>query len=130
MKREAKFGLLFRHWLKANPRLSGAFELKQTTRNSLPFNAVAEHQLEALRAVNNDGLLYKAPDDSIGQKPFDYFYLRNAPAYVVVKFPKFFVAITIETFILEKSRSKRKSLLSGRAKDIASFVVELSPVRD
>ena len=125
IRREAIFGNLFRHWLMANPRFSSAFELKQTTGTSLPFSAVPDHQLDALRAANNNGLLYKAPDDSAGVKPFDYFYLRNAPAYVVIRYRGFFVLIAIETFLHEKKMSKRKSLTGSRAKEISTVTVLL-----
>ncbi len=126
-KREADFGSTFRHWLRANPLLNAAFELKQTTGNSIPFSVVKDHQVAALQAADSDvGILYKAPDDSRGVKPFDFFYLRRALAFIVIKYPKFFVIIDIETFIKERDViSKRKSLTAGRAKEIASFVVPL-----
>src|SRR5689334_9672946 len=125
IKREAKFGQLFRAWIKANPRCSGAFELKQTTTNSILFDAVKEHQINALQAVKTNGLLYKAPDDSAGIKPFDFFYLRQSPAYIVIRYPKFFCLIDIDTFLLEKKRSKKKSLISSRADEIAIVTVSL-----
>jgi len=105
-KREADFGTYFRHWLKSHPMYSGAFELKQTTGKSLPFPDVQEHQIEALQAASSrHGILYKAPDDSRGIKPFDYFYLRNAPAWVVIKFPDAFHIISISNFVEEKEKS-------------------------
>lgn len=126
MKKEVNFGVMFRHWLKANPMFSAAFELKQTTGTSIPFNSVADHQIEALQAANSKyGILYKAPDDSRGIKPFDYFYLRNAPAYIVIKFPKSFHIISIENFVHEKKISTRKSLTAERAKDISIKSVKL-----
>lgn len=127
MKREAKFTQLFRHWLKANPDFcfSAAFELKQTTSSSIPFSAVEEHQLDALSAaLTKTGILYKAPDDSRGVKPFDLFYLRMARAYIVIKFPKHFEIITVETFLMEKMRSEKKSLTAGRAKEISVVSVK------
>lgn len=123
-KREANFGLTFRHWLKANPLISGAFELKQTTSNALAFNAVKDHQIDALLASESKtGILYKAPDDSMGIKPFDYFYLRNALSFIVIKYPKFFVLIEPERFLKEKKESKRKSLTSSRASEIAAYTI-------
>lgn len=126
IKREAEFTRLFRHWLRANPMdSSAAFELKQTTGDSLPFSDVQEHQLDGLLAAENSGLLYKAPDDSRSVKPFDLFYLRGAPSYVVIRYPKFFVLIKTELFIEEKETSARKSLTGKRAREIASEVVEI-----
>ncbi len=126
-KREANFGILFRHWIKANPMFNSAFELKQTTTNSIPFSDVQEHQLEALMAVqiNKSGLLYKIPDDSRGVKPFDYVYLKNALAFVVIKYPTCFVLIEPQKFLNERDSSKRKSLTSERAKAISSISVDL-----
>lgn len=126
MKREANFTLVFRHWLKANPMISGAFELKQTQSNALAFDQVKEHQLEALMAVRHakTGFLYKAPDDSRGVKPFDMFYLKSASAYVVIKYPGEFSMIDIDTFLLEKQRSKRKSLTCARAREISIISIK------
>ncbi len=118
-KREADFGLQFRKWIEKNPRISAAYELKQCT-TSLPFNAVEDHQVAALMTVKGrKGFIYKISDESRGQKPFDCFYLRNAPAYVVIKYTGFFCMIDIETFVMERDRSKRKSLTGGRAKEIS-----------
>lgn len=125
-KREADFGILFRSWLKANPLFSAAFELKQTTSNSFPFSSVEDHQIDALLAAKSEkGILYKAPDDSRGVKPFDFFYLRGAPAFIVIKYPKNFHIIGVDTFILERERSQRKSLTSERAEAISMITVDL-----
>ena len=126
IKREANFGTLFRHWLKANPLShSCAFELKQTTSDSLPFSDVKEHQRDALLTVETRHLLYKAPDDSRSVKPFDYFYLSNTKAYVVIRYPDCFCLISIYKFIREEMKSDRKSLTSVRAREISTTVVEL-----
>jgi len=126
IKREAKFTTLFRHWLRANPMSSAAFELKQTTSGSIPFDAVQEHQIVALLAAKSrNGILYKAPDDSRGVKPFDLFYLRSADAYVVIKYPGVFFIIEVEDFFREQTVSKRKSLTLERAREI-SFIEVLS----
>lgn len=124
-KREANFTLRFRHWLKANPSISAAYELKQTTTDSIPFSAVKEHQIEALQAVKSPhGLLYKAPDDSRGVKPFDLFYLRNTAACVVVKYPREFSIIDVDMWVTEQKRSKRKSLTCARAREISINTVK------
>lgn len=128
-KREADFTLLFRHWLKAE-RVGGissaAFELKQTTSNSLPYDAVKDHQIDALLASKSSkGFLYKAPDDSRGIKPFDMFFLKRAGAYVVIKYPDFFCIIEVDAFIYSKDMSDRKSLTAAEARKIADVVEEL-----
>lgn len=125
IKREQQFTLQFRHWIKANPQpLCCAFELKQTTADSIPFSAVQEHQLDALIAsASEKGLLWKLPDDSRGIKPFDMFYLTRADGYVVIKYPDFFCLIGVYEFIKEKALSKRKSLTADRAREIAYIVI-------
>lgn len=128
MKREALFTLKFRHWLKSYGRWpSSAFELKQTTGSSIPFDAVQEHQIEALLAckVHGGGFLYKAPDDSRGVKPFDMFYMRHSGAFVVIKYPKEFSIVDVDVFLLEKKRSKRKSLTMERAREISTVTIKL-----
>lgn len=121
-KREAEFGKQFRAWIKAQKDLpSSAFELKQTTIDYISFSALQEHQEYALLAASREGLLYKAPDDSRGVKPFDFFYIKKAPAFVVIKYPKGFEGIAIENFIAEREKSQRKSLTYERAKQISTF---------
>lgn len=126
IKREANFQIKFGHWLKAvflQQYAGGAFELKQTTTDSLPFSDVKEHQLLALQAVKTGRFYYKIPDDSVGQKPFDCLGLSGLDAFVVIKYPEGFVLIDIDDFIKEDKRSKRRSLTYARAKAIATIIV-------
>jgi hypothetical protein len=121
-KREADFGKQFRAWVRAQKDLpSAAFELKQTTIDYISFSALQDHQEAALLAATTTGLLYKAPDDSRGVKPFDFFYLKRVPAFVVIKYPNGFEGITIENFIAEREKSNRKSLTHAKASEISSF---------
>ncbi len=123
-KKEAKFGLQFRKWIMSHPQLSGAYELKQCS-SAFPFSELSDKQILALQLVNSDnGFLYKAPDDTQGSKVLDYYYYRNAPAYVVIKYPKEFSIISINTFLLEKKRSKRKSLTMLRARELSTVTVK------
>lgn len=122
-KREANFGLLLRHWLKANPRLSSAFELKQTTGSSISFDCFEPGQTDYLLAIKSDkGALIRVQGGS-GEP--DYVYLRNAPANVVIRFPREFHLIDIDTFLLEKKRSKRKSLTNERAREISIVSIKM-----
>jgi hypothetical protein len=122
IKREALFGRQFRAWLKDKNFPPAAFELKQTTRNTFPFKYVKEHQINALLAASRaEGILYKAPDDSRGVKPFDFFYLRHAKAYVVIKYPRGFVLVTIKNFVEEAEVSIRGSMSYERALAICDF---------
>ena len=126
-KKEANFGVLFRHWLKANPTFSQAYELKQTAIDSLPFSALEDHQALYLQAIKSKhGTLIRVQGS--GGEP-DYVYLRSCPASIVVKFPREFSVIDIDTWLLERSRSKRKSLTAERASAISTVTVLLSNVR-
>lgn len=120
--KEKDFQTTFNHWVKAVHKKTGAFELKQTKTDSLPFSAVAPHQEHALINVKKGTLVYKIPDVGY-QNPFDCFSMTNEDAYVVVKYPKFFVLIDIFDWLNEKERSTRKSLNSERAKEIATIIV-------
>lgn len=122
-KRESDFGVLLRHWFKKNPRYSCSIECKQTTTDSIPFNAVEQGQIDWALAISSPkGALVRV----IGQsgEP-DYIWCCNMPAYIAMRYPKFFCLIGIETFLLEKGRSKRKSLTSERAKEVSVVVVPL-----
>jgi hypothetical protein len=54
----------------------------------------------------------------------DYVYLRNAPAWIVIKYPTAFEIIDVETFIMERDRSKVKSLTHQRAREISTMSVK------
>ncbi len=122
-KREADFSMVFRHWLRANPRFSCAFECKQTSANAIAFDALEEHQADYLRAITGPkGVLIRV--QGVNGEP-DYVYLRNFPASVVIKFPGVFHIISIDTFLVEKKKSLRKSLTSARAGEISVISVKL-----
>lgn len=122
-KNEADFSIRFRHWLKANPTITGAYEMKQTSKDSIPFNALEEHQADYLQAIKSrKGVLIRV--QGTNGEP-DYIYLRNEPAWIVVKFPAEFCVISIDAWIMEAKRSKRKSLTSERASSISTITVKL-----
>lgn len=124
MKREADFTRVFQKWAKASNAIltPTAFELKQTTTESIPFSAVKDHQLAALEAVaSNQGFIYKISDGSAGFKPFDLFYMRQCMAFVVIKYPREFFLINVFSFKEEKKSSKRRSLTRERAREISVF---------
>lgn len=127
MRREAKFQTVFRSWLKANPIwTSAAFELKQTTKHYINFSEIKEHQIDALLAAKHSCILYKIPDDSRGIKPVDFFYLRAAAAFIVIRYPDFFCLIDIDDFFKEKNKSDSvASLTAPRAIRIAFQVIRL-----
>lgn len=117
-KREASFQTQFNLWLREHYEGSGAFELKQTQTDSIPFSAVKEHQIAGLLASKHGTLIYKIPDETRSFKPFDSFILRNTPAFVVIKYPQGFVIIDVDIFVQESTTSTRKSLTYSRALEL------------
>lgn len=120
---ERKFQTLFLKWVRHQSKLSSAaFELKLTKGGALPFNALKEHQAEALYAAKHSRIAHKIADDSVGFKPFDCFMLKNVPAFVVVSYytrgEKKFYMIDIDDWKKEQETSKRKSLTKERAAEI------------
>jgi hypothetical protein len=122
-KKEADFGVALRAFLKAHPRETCAIELKQTKTDSLPFSAVEDRQIAYGEAISGDkGVLMRV--EGVNGEP-DYVYLRGEPAFICIRYPKQFSFITVGTFKLERSRSKRKSLIYSRAKEISILTVPM-----
>ncbi len=126
MKQEADFSIRLRHYLKAHPLpVSTHLEVKDSRgKDSFPFNELKDEQInQALASKSDKGNLIRISVGTIGCP--DYIWFRNAPAYIVIKYPLGFVFIDIENFILERDRSSRKSLTWERAQQIAVRVVHL-----
>ncbi len=121
--KEKDFQSFFNKWIKNVYKETGAFELKKTDTDSLPFSSVAPHQLEALENVRHGTFVFKIPDAGY-QNPFDCFSLHQMPAYIVIRYPKTVELIPIDAFILEKNTSKRKSLTAKRASEISVISIE------
>jgi hypothetical protein len=114
--KEASFSLTFRHYLRAHPMHTAAFELKDT-RGAHSFHLAEwkEAQRNYAMAIESDkGVLLRTPAVAEGMP--DYIYLREVPAYVVIKYPTFFVIIPAKKLLKETS----KSLTEDRAKQIAT----------
>lgn len=122
--KEKDYQTIFNHWVKNVYKHTAAFELKLCKGNSLPFSAVAPHQLEALKAVNDGGLVYKIPDLGV-QNPFDCFSFFNAPAFIVIRYKDSFELITVSNFIYFKSHSKKKSITYTEAKRISTLSINI-----
>lgn len=124
-KRESKSSLLFRHWLMANPQITASYEMKDTRgKQSFPlreFKEAQENFAEAIR-YGKKGVLIRT--EGVTGLP-DYVYLRNAPSFVVIKYPKHLVIISGETLSLEKKVSRTATLSLRRAQDIAHHVIGL-----
>lgn len=126
MKKEVDFQTLFRHYIRANPLpLSSHVELKDSRgKDYISFSEVKQQQIDSALASNSDkGNLVRIEVGTTGAPDFAYY--RNAPAYIIIRFPKQFSIISIGTFLLEKERSRRKSLTSDRAQEISIKTVSL-----
>ena len=122
-KQEQSFTTIFQQWLRAigYKRLQSApFEAKHCRgKDAIPFADVPQHQRDALLACTTDkGFCYKISDQSAGTKPYDGFFFRNAPAYLVFAYTKKFYIISIHNFLHEDKVSKRRSLTEQRASEI------------
>lgn len=122
-KREANFGLRFRHWIRANPPdHSATFELKDCShKKSFPFKDWPEAQRDWALAISSPkGALMRQVG---GNGEPDYTYHMNQMSYVVINFEKGFEVISARLLLSEIKYSKRKSLTHTRAKQISTFSV-------
>ena len=121
IKKEAKFGIRFRHWLMANPiRVKAWFEHKDT-RGAKSFRMAEwkQDQRDMAHAMkySKKGVLVRT--EGVTGLP-DYKYAYQEPTFVVINYPEGFVLIEAETLALEET----KSLSWKKAVEIAWTVVE------
>lgn len=109
--------------------VTGAFELKLVKGKSMPFSAVAEHQVRALLQVEGEGLSWKISDFSMEQKPFDFFRIRGVayvvPVWYVPRVRKTAYYIRIGDFVALRNSLSRKSLTEEMADAISEWKIEL-----
>lgn len=139
MKNEAEFTKKIMYQSGFLP--AGAYEVKVTKNGRIPFTRLLSHQHDALLRAKHEGLRYKLRDESFtntqgvkmgSQKPFDFFVLRNFPAWVVVAFlpAKCWYKIDIDDWCREVETSKEKSLTEARASEIGIRVDIQREVKD
>lgn len=117
-----------------NNTIHGVFELKLCKGNSQSFKSVANHQVEALLKASGEGMYHKIQDEPFGRtqyrftkpKPFDCFFLKNTPAFVVLcwytpRKKKEFHYIEIGDWETEKMIATRKSITKSRSYEIATY---------
>lgn len=108
---------------KSINKIEGVFELKLVKGSSLPFSRIEEHQIESLLNASEDTGLYHKIADGVfnskgfgaNKKPFDCFFIKNYPAYLVVCFyvprkKKNFYYIEINDFVKYLTTTKKKSI--------------------
>lgn len=118
-QKEAAFGVQFRAWVLKKRLPTGAYELKQTKINTFLFSALEDEQIAyLLRIKGSKGELIRV--QGLKGEP-DYIYMRRSSAWVVIKFPRSFHVIDIDTFLEEKKNSKRRSLTAARATELSTW---------
>jgi penicillin-binding protein-related factor A (putative recombinase) len=121
--------------------LHGVFELKLCKGKSIRWDSVKPHQIEALKKVKEKGLYHKITDSLpkfghsehlrfTSKKPFDCFYLKNTPSFVVVCFyiprkQKTCYYIDIDSYLLAWSESTKKSYREEDAEKISTLKLDL-----
>lgn len=132
--KEKDFQSLFTKYIKTHPqKRSAVYELKICKLPSLAFSRLEAHQKMFLldAAYGEDkGVFHKISDMSLGQKPFDCFYVTGVDAYVVVLFyhpreKKEALFIPIANWIYEEGNCSRKSLTEERARTLATKIITL-----
>lgn len=129
-KKEQEFCTHLQKWLRHNYKKSAGIEVKVVNlecRKRLNYKAeVPEHQRRNLALVAGNAFIYKIPDDTISQKPFDIVKLSDAKGYLIVMFwkpgVKHFYMIEINKIINEINRDE-KSLDEQRAAQLGERCV-------
>ena len=123
---ETKFSIRFIKWIEQHgPAFPCSIELKDTRgKSSLPFREIKDKQISyGMRIKGEKGVLIRV--EALFEGMPDYIWCINMPAYVVIKYPHSFSLIDVETLLLEKKRSKRRSLTEARSREISNLTIEL-----
>lgn len=123
-KQEADFGVRFRRWWE-RAGMYAPYELKDSRgENSIAFSELSEDQERIGRLAKSDkGVLIRIINGTPGSP--DYVGFKNSPYWVVIKYPKCAEIIDLDTLLLERSRSKRKSLTAARAHEISTITINV-----
>ena len=115
-QQEAKSALTFKGWLMSNKKNAESFrKLKpwlenKDTRGEERFNLkeLKDEQIDYGKTIkwSTKGVLVRT--EGVKGLP-DYKFARNEPVFVVIKYPKGFAVIDIETMELEKTKAKSMS---------------------
>jgi hypothetical protein len=128
-KPEAKWQVLFSQYLREmksrGTPFDGYFELKQTTKDSLPFSRIEIHQYDGLQATEKSGLVWKFSDDDMRQKPCDCESIPPLPSYIVIKFPEAYYAIRIKDIVRMREEGGI-SITQEQSKKIAERIIVLA----
>ena len=109
---------------------SALIEVKICKGHSLPFTALAPHQIRALKLCTHS-LIFKIPDGTFSQSPADMFYLHEARGWVCIVFyvphrKKCLYLIDINTWVDNIVKSDRKSVTEDDCKRLAELFLDLN----
>ena len=107
---------------------SAAFELKYVKSGKKHFliNELPQDQERALRMTYENGVYHKISDQSMGNKPWDAFYLKGN-AYLVIYFAGDNTFYGIHTkFIVHLKEIGVKRITPDVAKEFADFIFDTS----
>lgn len=89
----------------------------------LPFSEVKDEQINwGLRISSPKGALIRVI--GLNGQP-DFIWMRNAPAWIVIRYPKKFEVISVRAFDMERRKTEHKSLSSSRAAAISTITIPL-----
>lgn len=111
--------------MENSPRATCHYELKETGgKDHFNFKDYEEHQIVYGMALRDSpkGVLMRNMS-GVGEP--DYTYVYRDPVFVVIKYPKSFSIISLASFMFEATTSKRKSLTSTRAQEIALQTIKI-----
>ena len=89
------------------------------------FTQLEPHQVLRCQQIKNSGMFVRIVDARVSGKSGipDYVWVYKQPCYIVIRYPKSWCFIDIDTFVLEKERSKKKSMTEDRAQAISIKVI-------
>ena len=115
---EARFGLDFKKWIEKEMPPTGAYELKDTRgKDYLSFSALDEDQRFMGRGIQSEkGKLIRITVGTTGAP--DYIWMLKENYFIVIRYPKVDVIVSLLAWEKEKEMSRRASLTSDRAIEI------------
>lgn len=127
IKHESKSGTRFKHWVHANAeRLeTSTFENKDTRgKDYLPWKEIKPRQIDYGMAImkGKKGALIRTQG---GNGEPDYIFVKNEPAFIIVKFPTCFCVIGMEEIVRVMPPDQKGSLSLEDAKQISEVVIDL-----
>jgi len=128
-QKEADFGLLIaQQYVKGRVfPYPHQLELKDTYgKDSMLFKEVSDLQLIKCLKIKHEGVLIRntvVSSNGTAGIP-DYCWTDKQAVYIVIRYPKSWCFVDIDTFVLEKERSKRKSMTESRAREISIKVID------